>query len=249
MLPMRLQTQDKQYITDTLPTFEGWLLDDAAYFTSALVRWQREAGVEGGLFEIGVYAGKYLSLLYHLSQQTNERVLGLDTFQWYPREKVADHFKGVFGESDRLTLMVADSTKVTPGDIVGALGGKPSFISVDGAHTSQAVLNDLRISEEILTKGGIMAIDDILNPRAIGVSEGAYRYFLSREGSGLAPFAYCANKLYVAHRSEVDRFRGAAWQFITDNPGLEICVQSNKLLEKGRHWVEQPLFGYPVVIL
>jgi hypothetical protein len=246
---MRLEQRDKQFIAETLPSIEGWLLDDSALLTSALMRWQQEAGITGGVFEIGVFAGKYLSLLYHLTQQTADRVLGVDTFQWYPREKVDENFKRVFGNPDRLALVTGDSTQMQPAEIVKKLGRKPSFISVDGAHTASAVLNDLKISQEILAEGGIVAIDDIFNPRAIGVSEGAYRYFLSREGEGLAPFAYCANKLYAAHRADVARFNEVVWQFTRSNPGIKVADEFNRLLVNGRSWVEQELLGSPVVIL
>ena len=55
---MQLDPRDAQFIAETLPTIEGWLPDDAAILTSALIRWQQEIGVGGGVFEIGVFAGK-----------------------------------------------------------------------------------------------------------------------------------------------------------------------------------------------
>jgi hypothetical protein len=215
-----------------------------------LLRWQDDAGITGGVFEIGVFAGKYLSLLYQLSTDARRPVLGLDTFQWYPREKVIENFDRIFGQPDRLLLLTGDSTQIQPAEIQDKLGGKPCFISVDGAHTATAVLNDLNLSQQILADGGIVAIDDLLNPRAIGVSEGAYRYFLSREkAADLAPFAYCANKLFAAHRRDVARFHEAAWQFTRSNPTLKVVSDFNQLLAKGRDWVEQQLLGCPVLIL
>ncbi len=246
---MRLTSDDVTFIAEKLPAVQGWLLDDSAYLTSALVRWQVVAGAVGGIFEIGVFAGKYLSLLYHLTDQTGERVLGLDTFQWSPRERVDENFARLFGTPGRLVLTTGDSARFRPSDVVGELGGKPRFISVDGAHTAAAVLGDLTLAEQVLADGGIVAIDDVLNPRAFGVGEGAYRYFLARDGRGLAPFAYCANKLYAAHRRDVDRCRAAVWQFTRDNAGLGVADKFNRLLGQGRDWVEQALFGCPVLVL
>lgn len=245
---MQLDPRDAQFIAETLPTVEGWLPDDAAILTSTLIRWQQEIGVSGGVFEIGVYAGKYLSLLYHLTQQTDDRVLGLDTFQWYARDRVDQTFKRVFAQPDRLVLWTEDSTRITPAQVVEKLGGKPRFISVDGAHTAAAVLNDLMISEQILADVGIVAIDDVMNPHAMGVGEGACRYFLNRDSQGLVPFAFGANKLYTAHYRDVKRCHEAAWEFTRSNPGLKVTDDFNKLLEKGRDWVQQDLFGFPVVI-
>jgi hypothetical protein len=246
---MQLDPRDAQFIAETLPTIEGWLSDDAANLTSTLIRWQQEIGVSGGVFEIGVFAGKYLSLLYHLTQQTDHLVLGLDTFQWYSREAVQENFKRVFAQPERLVLWAEDSTRSTPAQVVEKLGGKPRFISVDGAHTAAALLSDLMISEQILAGGGIVAIDDVMNPHAFGVSEGTYRYFLNRDRQGLVPFAFGANKLYTAHHRDVKRCHEAAWEFTRSNPGLKLTDDFNKLLEKGRDWVQQDLFGFPVVIL
>jgi hypothetical protein len=246
---MQLDPRDAQFIAETLPTIEGWLPDDAAILTSALIRWQQEIGVSGGVFEIGVFAGKYLSLLYHLTRQTDHRVLGVDTFQWCPREKVEGNFNRVFVQPDRLVLWAEDSTRIAPVQVVERLGCKPRFISVDGAHTAVAVLSDLMICEQILADGGIVAIDDVMNPHAFGVGEGAYRYFLNRDSQGLVPFAFGANKLYAAHHRDVKRCHEAAWEFTRSNPGLKVTDDFNKLLEKGRDWVQQDLFGFPVVIL
>jgi hypothetical protein len=246
---MHLDPRDAQFIAEILPTIEGWLHDDAAIFTSTLIRWQQEIGVNGGVFEIGVYAGKYLSLLYHLTRQTDHRVLGLDTFQWYARERVDETFKRVFAQPDQLVLWTEDSTRTAPGQVLEKLGGKPRFISIDGAHTAAAVLNDLMISEQVLADRGIVAIDDVMNRHAIGVGEGTYRYFLNRDSQGLVPFAFGANKLYVALHRDVKRCHEAAWNFTRSNPGLKVTDHFNQLLTTGRDWVEQDLFGFPVVIL
>jgi hypothetical protein len=175
-------------------------------------------------------------------------VLGLDTFEWYPKAKVETTFSNLFGDIGRLSLQTQDSTKVTAGDLLPILGAPPRFISVDGAHTSAAVLHDLGLAESLLAKGGIVAIDDFLNPRAIGVGEGAYRYFLGRDGRGLIPFAYCANKLFVAAGEDAARFSKEIWQFADKNPKLTMSVEFKRLLSQGRHWVELELLGRPVLV-
>ncbi len=248
-LSMQLRQDDQEFILRKLPSVQGWLLDDSAYFSSALVRWQNQREIPGGIFEIGVYAGKYLSLLYHLTQETSVRVLGVDTFQWCPLENTQRNFQSLFERCERLILHQADSTTLTFAEINGALSGKPRFISVDGAHTAKAVYSDLVLSQQLLAEGGIVAIDDVLNPRAIGVGEGAYRYFIDTAGKGLAPFAYCANKLYAASHDQVEIFSKLAWQFVAENPTLQVASEFNQLMAKGRDWVEQELFGFPVVIL
>ena len=203
--------------------------------------WQRQekAGIAGGVFEIGVFAGKYLSLLYHATEQTGEAVLGLDTFQWSPQAKVIENFDGAFGQHGRLRLWAADSTTIGVADVIQRLGGRPRFISIDGAHTAAAVQSDLNLSEQLLGEGGIVAIDDILNSRAIGVSEGAYRYFLSRNGQGLVPVAYCANKMFASRPGDLPAHRAAIDRWIKDNGDLSVVNTYHEMAKNGPHWVEQ----------
>jgi hypothetical protein len=243
------QRADFEFIKTKLPTVEGWLENPAAYVTSTLLRTQTAEKVSGGIFEIGVFAGKYLSLLYHLTQQSGEIVLGMDTFEWYPQANVDRNFKSVFGQCDRLKLMKLNSTKATPEIVTSALGGKPRFISVDGAHTAPEVYGDIKLAESVLADGGIVAIDDLLNPHAIGVSEGAYRYFLTRGAGGLVPFAYCANKLFISRAADCERYRRALESFLNANADLPFAVDFLDRLKKGRHWADQILFSVPVLII
>ncbi|HEX4053986.1 MAG TPA: class I SAM-dependent methyltransferase [Tepidisphaeraceae bacterium] len=245
---MQLDPRDRKFISQTLPSIEGWLKDASAYLTCALMRHQSTLGITGSILEIGVFAGKYLSLLYHLSADTRDSIVGLDTFEFYPRPKVEKNFSAAFREKDRLILVTSDSTLATPQDLLISLRTNPRFISVDGAHTAQAVQSDLALSEKLLAPGGIVAIDDFLNPRAIGVGEGAYRYFISRGSAGLVPFAFCANKLYAARKADGDEFKRALWNFAAQNSDLAMSREFSRLAAQGKHWVEQELLESTVLI-
>ena len=245
---MQVEAGDEEFIRTKLGNVEGWLMDEGAYLTSALLRAQGELGIDGCIFEIGVFAGKYLSLLYHLSSVNRETVIGMDTFEWYPSEWVERNLRALFGDLDRLKLITKDSTKVILKEFQASLPNAPRFISVDGAHTSPAVLHDLELSEALLAPGGIVAIDDFLNCRAIGVSEGAYRYLLKRSVTKMVPFIFCANKLFVCRIEDVAYWRSQGWKFAESNPTLPMCIEFDKLLKKGRSWVEQELLGQPVLI-
>ena len=143
---MQLDPRDTAFIAEKLPTVEGWLLDDAAYLTSALLRLQTQQGVSGSIFEIGVFAGKYLSLLYHLSADTRDRVLGLDTFEWYPKAKVETTFTNLFGNTGRILISGAiQNVDVFGGDFSAAAAVKiPALASDQGERD----LNTLAILKE-----------------------------------------------------------------------------------------------------
>jgi hypothetical protein len=239
---------DLQFIENTLPEIEGWLLPEAAQLTVALLRAQDEAGVDGGVFEVGVWRGKYLALLYHASTQ---RVAGIDIFEWgNTRQEVVDKFQKIFGDVSRLALVRADSGNLNASlvsNIMGALGLR--FISIDGAHTADAVCHDLKLAESVLGERGVIALDDFLNSRAIAVSEGTYRYFLQHNRAKLAPFAYCGNKLFITRKEAVDLYSSATLQFLSQNAELPVSRVFADLAKQGDAWVRQELLGGKCLIL
>jgi hypothetical protein len=104
------------------------------------------------------------------------------------------------------------------------------------------------LAQKLLHDGGIIAVDDFLNPRAIGVSEGTYRFFLESEPS-LRPFAYCANKLYLAEPRYHDRYASAFWTLAKEFPELPMIQAFNRWLQMGRNYVEQDLLGNKVLLV
>ena len=46
---------------------------------------QKQAGLAQGVVEIGVWKGKYPSVLYHNARQYGQPVVGIDEFVWLPR--------------------------------------------------------------------------------------------------------------------------------------------------------------------
>ena len=100
-----------------------------------------------------------------------------------------------FGSLGNIALVQVDSTTLTPARVQSDCGGAPVFMSIDGSHEADPVLSDMRLADAILDPAGIVAMDDVLNPLALGVNEGVAR-FLSQPAPGLVPFAYVANKLF-----------------------------------------------------
>lgn len=67
---------------------EGWLNRVASLRTMDLLACQESSEFEGPLLEIGVYNGKYFSVLARSAQRTGDRLLGIDTFQWESEAEV-----------------------------------------------------------------------------------------------------------------------------------------------------------------
>ena len=70
------------------------------------------------------------------------------------------------------------------------------FLSIDGGHTAEVTANDLRLAEQTLIPGGVVALDDILSHHWTGVLTGLAEYLKS--GGTLVPFALVPNKLLLA---------------------------------------------------
>lgn len=247
---MLIDVSDLDFILTKFPEVEGWCTEQAAYLTCCLLGHQAHAGLGSAVLEIGVYKGKYLSVLFQKALRLSQPVVGIDTFQWSDKDEVLRTFTGLFGSTDGLTLVAASSLDYSAASLIDLMGGrKPGFISVDGDHSAAAVLSDLRLVQDALSEGGVIALDDFLNPRAIGVSEGAYRYFLADDGQPLRPFAYCANKLFVADRKYHETYRSAITTLVREMPELPMIQEFIRMQAMGQAYVEQQLLGANVIIV
>ncbi len=171
-----------------------------------LLEWQEASGVTGPLFEIGVYAGRYFSLLARSAWRNGDTAVGLDTFQWVDMAAVSDHhLKPLQPMDSYVRLKAAKSTEFSATELLAVTGGRPRFISIDGSHERDDVAWDLRLAEEILGSKGIVAVDDFLNPLTLGVNQAVNTFFQSPRN--LAPFAYIQNKLFLSrlHHAEACR--------------------------------------------
>ncbi len=73
--------------------------------------------------------------------------------------------------------------------------GAPTFrmFSVDGGHSLETTLHDFNIAACTLRQGGIIIVDDWLNPEWTGPTEAAI--FIAHAYSDLVPFLHASNKI------------------------------------------------------
>ncbi|MEM9318998.1 MAG: class I SAM-dependent methyltransferase [Pseudomonadota bacterium] len=224
----------------------GWLEPVTARRTVDILRWQEASGITGNLLEVGVMCGKYFSLLVDSALRQRNQVLGIDTFQYTNTARVDREMEKALGASakDAYTLWECMSSMVSAQDILDQIG-QPRFISVDGAHDYENVYNDMEMADALLAPNGIVAADDFLNPLTLGVNQ-AVNAFLSRPRR-MVPVAFIGNKLFLAHRSEADGYR-AAIEDIFRAGSDEAATGFINRASHGRHHIEQPLHGHPVLI-
>lgn len=153
-------------------------------------RLQRDAGITGDAAEIGVFHGKFLLALANLLDPGG-KVTALDVFE--DQARTLDG-AGV-GSLDRVQANVelyappgldfayiqADSSTLTTADRVDLVRTRGPFrlFSVDGCHTTEHTLADLRTAEDCLSPGGVIILDDYMQPHWPGVTAAVHLFCAS----------------------------------------------------------------------
>src|SRR6266404_1488496 len=189
-----------QFQESVVDKIQGWLIRVTSLRTMDILAYQEETRISGPVMEIGVFCGKYFSVLARSAQRSKSKLLGIDTFQWAPESRVMESL--CMSEETKhveVLLWKRFSHECSPQEIVEQLHGRPRFISIDGSHECEDVYLDLVLAEQVLSNRGIVAIDDFLNPGTLGVNEATHKFFARPRL--VVPVAYISNKLFAAHRS------------------------------------------------
>lgn len=231
---------------ETMDRIPGWLRVPAAAFTYYLIAGSSTTG--SPIVEIGVYRGKYLSVL-RAASSANTQIVGYDIYPHNQEQAILRDFRNAFGDTENIHLIKADSTTLTPERVLQDCGARPRFISVDGSHEAGPVESDLRLATAVLAPGGIVAADDFLNPFAIGVNEAFYRYqFETSSAEPLVPFAFVTNKLFLTHREAAAQHLERTRFFVRENINAPYMAGVRERLNKGAT-LERSLLGWPMVVI
>jgi hypothetical protein len=191
---------------------DGWLDPFTAARTMDLLDFQDQACVSGAFYEVGIYKGKYLSILLRSALLSRSKLVGIDCFNAVPRSSFEEGFYQVT-EKDALSerykydffIMEGFSAVWSAKDIMDRLGSEARFISVDGSHDFPDVLWDLSVAEKVMAPGGIISADDFFNPNCLGTNQ-AINHFLANTDH-VVPFAYIAGKLFICRPAFAKRYR------------------------------------------
>jgi hypothetical protein len=171
-----------------------------------------ECGInrKGGIAEIGVHHGKFYIMLNHTTdaldtsyaidvfgmQHLNIDKSGLgNRFAFERNLKDLDKHRG---ENTRIFEM--DSLSLTNQIPDSSL----RFISVDGGHTVEHTMYDLKLAERLVANEGVVILDDIMGEYWCGVTEGYIKYALTYPS--LVPFAMGLNKLFLCKLSHQEHY-------------------------------------------
>lgn len=246
-----VEPEFKKFLQESVEPIQGWLHQEAALLTAHLAGVQKELQIGGPVLEIGLFRGKYLSVLYKLSQP-GELVLGIDLYIGAADVDAAANLTranvaNACGDAERLRILAADSFKLTTDDLRQETSDKFRLASIDGGHTRELVCHDLEIAYPLLKQGCILALDDAFNHTTPGVNEGIFEFFF-RFRPKLAPFAHCYNKLFVTTPDFHERYLQATNDFLDEVTWLPTHDRTTQRRNQNRSIGFAPMmFGYEIV--
>lgn len=199
----------ERYRAEGFERTEGWVNPKALGLVEAIDEAQSAFGVEGGVMEVGVYRGRFFMALNSLVAD-GHRSIAIDLFDDQALNIDGSGqgdltvFRSNLEQWDRhggrnVEIMSADSTRVEAETVLARLGSRPRIVSVDGGHTPEHTLSDIRLAQAVLHPRGVVFVDDIMNANWIGVIEGVVTY-LSQKPT-MWPFALGFNKLLMCPMS------------------------------------------------
>lgn len=197
----------EKYMIDGFDHVEGWcdhrVAEIVDFFDSMPLN------KEGGACEIGIHHGK-LFLLLNQAIEEKYKSYAVDVFDLqhlnidHSGEGKKDIFANHIIKYDRHrgnNIILLEEDSIDPKNIMRKTipSGSLRFMSVDGGHTVEHTINDLKIASELINSQGVVIIDDITNHWWMSVVEGVCKYMLSYPT--LIPFAIGNNKLYLCNYS------------------------------------------------
>jgi len=181
----------ERFLNNGFEKIEGWVDRGVVGVLKAVNQIQSELAASGGVLEIGVHHGRFFILLNGFLESPNIKSYAIDLFGRQERniDKSGcgneDIFKANLALYDRhhgtnVVILSGDSTRLRTFDLHMFSTAPPRMISIDGGHTIEHTLSDLKLSEGVITDGGVVILDDVINPLWPGVIEGALLYLGGR---------------------------------------------------------------------
>lgn len=196
-----IPTDVTRYLEETRGV-EGWFFPVDAYLFGFVDEIQKQEGVKGNLFEIGVHHGK--TALFLARCRVEGELLGAcDVFerQELNRDRSGEGSREIFLRNiapHPVRVFAKESALLTTEDTTESC----RFLHIDGGHRPEDVFNDLLVADRAILPAGVVAVDDVFNPNWPGVSEGFYRFASSRPAT-FVPILIGGNKVMLVRPDAV----------------------------------------------
>jgi hypothetical protein len=191
---------------------EGWVDPKLVYMIDHLN--DIDINKTGGVAEIGIHHGRFFIMLNQLvSPQDKSYAIDIFDEQNLNIDKSGEGSLLAFlhnlnnydaNQGKNVIVVQGDSTDTSLELDKKIQNASIRFFSIDGGHTPQHTLNDLKIAERAVANQGVVIVDDILHPCWLGVLEGTLKYL--DNFPNLVPFALGDNKLFLCKLSYKEKY-------------------------------------------
>lgn len=196
----------RAYIEVEQPHIDGWVHTVANFMIPIIDFAQQKKGLVGDMLEIGVWHGKSL-LLFEKMAKPEEFVDGYDIEL---QHALLDNVKNL--SSGRIRLHKVDSATLDENSILKERNSKIRLFHVDGYHTYENALSDLTLAVNVISKEGVVILDDFYSPTVPGVTEAFYSLIFSGKSNDFYPFALGGCKVYMCHKSMIGYYRDCLFE-------------------------------------
>jgi hypothetical protein len=217
----------KQYLNKDFDRVNGWCSAQLWNVIEVLEAAQRQAGVDAPVCEIGVHHGKFFIGLVN-TVRTARKSLAIDLFDGMQDLNIDKSGRGSlkqfltnvgqYADPSLVEPMSADSLSLGSAEIARILEahGKFAYFSVDGGHTVEHTINDLRVAMQLTLPAGVIFVDDYYNASWPGVQEGVVRLYCL-DTPTFVPLCFTGGKLFLTGISHHARYLEIMHKHITRN--------------------------------
>jgi hypothetical protein len=203
---------DAMQVAGRCMRIHGWFSFEAAMLFAIIDDVQRQLGIGGDCFEIGVHRGRSAVLLSHLLGP-GEHLGVCDLFgeQTGNVSRSGSGDLGIFEPNmrgngtahDRLRVFAKASSALAPAEI----GQRYRFFHVDGGHNADEAQQDLELAAACTVAGGAILLDDPFRIEWPGVTEAVVRFLDA--APAFAAVAVGFNKLLLTRTDVAEAYAKA----------------------------------------
>ena len=215
------------YLHNEFPAVKGWCIPQLWNAIEPILDYHRNIDLNKPIAEIGIYHGKFFIGL-EKSVNCNLPSHAFDVFdmQEFNLDGAGNGSMEIFKSNLKLTGVSEDAVSINKVDSMrlderalqqyDVASGQFSFFSVDGCHTPEHTINDMKTAISLTCPEGIIFIDDYNNPSWPGVQEGVSKFYFN-EYSKFVPLLFTCNKLFLCHISYHAIYLSAIRQHLSDH--------------------------------
>jgi cephalosporin hydroxylase len=192
------QEQINAYLKTDHQEIKGWFYPlDMVLFCFA-DQLQKQAGIRGDIFELGVHHGKSLVLLSLLSRR-DEMLYAMDLYREDFLQQTQNNMErfGQHQDAGTVEYIVGDSSAMTIDELMQRIQRPLRLLHIDAGHEYHEVLQSLYLLAPFVSSQGIIIMDDYHDREFPGIDAAIYDFARMREPRRFVPFLCGGNKLYL----------------------------------------------------